>query len=274
MTRAILPAGFSYTHASMSPNFGVRLWWSLALAASAAATLASAQSVQTPVPIASGFGAGAYPGTVVVPIVIDTTEPIYPGKAARDGIEGKVLLDALVDAHGKVVDVRITTSAHPLLDEQAMKAVRKWKFLPGKVGGTPVPVVVPMSVTFYTIRDGEKVVRALTNSAALVPFLDDFPPDAVPFTTPGLVLPKVVRQVLPKYTSDAMQRKLQGIVNIEAVVGIDGTVTHTRVVTSLDRGGLDQQALQAARLWRFTPCRLHDTPIPCIIKMDLEFRIH
>ena len=70
----------------------------------------------------------------------------------------------------------------------------------------------------------------------------------------GIVLPRPIREVKPQYTADAMRAKVQGSVWIEAVVTPEGTVADARITKSLDRVfGLDEEALKAARQWRFVP---------------------
>jgi TonB family protein len=72
-----------------------------------------------------------------------------------------------------------------------------------------------------------------------------------------------------------MQAKIQGIVQVEAVVMPDGTVGDVRVLHSLDRNlGLDRQALEAARQWRFQPAMRNGKPVPIIVIIQLEFRLH
>ena len=70
----------------------------------------------------------------------------------------------------------------------------------------------------------------------------------------GVTTPAVIREVKPTYTSDAMRAKVQGSVWVQCVVQPDGTVTNATVVRSLDsRFGLDEEAVKAARQWRFRP---------------------
>lgn len=91
----------------------------------------------------------------------------------------------------------------------------------------------------------------------------------------GVTYPKVLREVRPVYTSEGMRAKTQGEVEIEAVVLADGSVGEVRVVKSLDRQfGLDEEALKAARQWRFTPCTRQGVAVNCKITIVLEFRIH
>ena len=64
----------------------------------------------------------------------------------------------------------------------------------------------------------------------------------------GVTLPRVLHEVKPQYTSDAMRAKVQGTVLLECVVRPDGSVGDVQVVRSLDSTfGLDQEAIKAAQ---------------------------
>src|SRR5437016_10283423 len=64
----------------------------------------------------------------------------------------------------------------------------------------------------------------------------------------GVMLPRVLREVKPQYTSDAMRAKVQGTVLLECVVQKDGSVGEVQVIRSLDSTfGLDAEAIKAAR---------------------------
>jgi TonB family protein len=68
--------------------------------------------------------------------------------------------------------------------------------------------------------------------------------------------PRLLTQVTPRYTGEALRNKIQGTVVLEAVITTDGCASQIRVVRSLDRGGLDDQAVAALQQWRFEPGRL------------------
>jgi protein TonB len=71
-----------------------------------------------------------------------------------------------------------------------------------------------------------------------------------------------------------MRQKIEGAVELEAIVGVDGSVTQVRVTKSLDNTyGLDQAAIDAARQWKFKPGTLEGTPVPVLITLILEFRL-
>jgi TonB family protein len=90
----------------------------------------------------------------------------------------------------------------------------------------------------------------------------------------GIELPRVIREVKPSYTADAMRAKVQGIVELEAVVLPDGTVGHVEVTRSLDRTfGLDQKAIEAVRQWRFAPGTRLGQPVPVLVTIELTFTL-
>jgi protein TonB len=79
--------------------------------------------------------------------------------------------------------------------------------------------------------------------------------------------------VKPSYTNDALLRRIQGSVFLELIVRRDGHPTDLRVIRSLDAGGLDQQAVEAVRQWRFNPGRLAGTPVDVLVTVVLDFSI-
>ena len=73
----------------------------------------------------------------------------YPEKAVHDGIQGKVLVDFIIDEKGKVTNVRVLKGAHPLLDDEAVRVVEaspNWK--PGRVRGEKVKTEMSIYVEF------------------------------------------------------------------------------------------------------------------------------
>jgi TonB family protein len=90
----------------------------------------------------------------------------------------------------------------------------------------------------------------------------------------GVENPRLVREVKPSYTADAMRAKIQGVVWLECVVLPDGTVGEVRVIRSLDPTfGLDQEAIKAAKQWRFAPGTRFGEPVPVLITIELTFTL-
>ena len=90
----------------------------------------------------------------------------------------------------------------------------------------------------------------------------------------GVSAPRLIREVKPTYTSDAMRARIQGMVRLQAIVLPDGSVGNARVVRSLDdRFGLDDEAVKAIKQWRFEPGRREGRAVPVIIEVELFFTL-
>jgi protein TonB len=90
----------------------------------------------------------------------------------------------------------------------------------------------------------------------------------------GVTLPRILREVKPAYTSDAMRAKVQGTVLLQCVVRPDGSVSDIQVIRSLDSVfGLDEEAKKAARQWRFAPGTRMGQAVPVQITIELMFTL-
>jgi len=81
------------------------------------------------------------------PRLIFGPEPVYPVLARQSRIAGAVVIDAVIDTQGNVVEMQ-TVSGQPLLALAAMEALRQWKYEPTILGGEPVPVRLLVTITF------------------------------------------------------------------------------------------------------------------------------
>lgn len=77
--------------------------------------------------------------------------PEYPEIARRASVEGTVILEAVLDATGRVESVRVLRS-QPLLNDAAIRAVRQWRYSPTELNGVPVPVLMTITVNFNLNR--------------------------------------------------------------------------------------------------------------------------
>lgn len=90
----------------------------------------------------------------------------------------------------------------------------------------------------------------------------------------GVSMPRLLREVKPNYTPDAMRTKVQGTVLLECIVNTKGEVTEVKVLRSLDATfGLDQEAIKAAKQWRFSPGARLGEPVPVVISIELRFTL-
>ncbi|TDI25435.1 MAG: energy transducer TonB [Acidobacteria bacterium] len=90
----------------------------------------------------------------------------------------------------------------------------------------------------------------------------------------GVETPRPIREIKPRYTAEAMRAKVQGAVWLEAVVLPDGSVGDVRIIRSLDRNfGLDDEAVKAAKQWRFIPGTRFGEPVAVLVTIELTFTL-
>jgi len=83
------------------------------------------------------------------PRLIHQIEPVYPHEARSKGVEGKVILQFVVNKSGHVTNIRIVSSAPKgVFDQRAKEAVSKWRFEPGMYRGKPVDSRVTLPIRF------------------------------------------------------------------------------------------------------------------------------
>jgi periplasmic protein TonB len=76
-----------------------------------------------------------------------SVQPDYPVLAKQEHISGTVVVNAVIDEHGNVVQAHIV-SGHPLLMTAALNAVLQWKYEPTLLNGTPVAIEMEVTVHF------------------------------------------------------------------------------------------------------------------------------
>lgn len=89
----------------------------------------------------------------------------------------------------------------------------------------------------------------------------------------GVRAPRVVYKVEPEFSDEARKNKFQGTVLLRVVVGVDGKPHEVSVQRSLGMG-LDEKAVEAARLWRFDPGTKDGLPVPVEVLLEVNFHLY
>jgi len=77
----------------------------------------------------------------------------------------------------------------------------------------------------------------------------------------------------PKYTAKARDAKLEGTVQLKVIIGTDGNATDIEIVKGV-RLGLDEQAVNAVRTWRFKPAvGPNGDPVATVVPIEVTFRM-
>ncbi len=90
---------------------------------------------------------GEYVYVEELPEAVTKVAPVYPDIAREAGVDGQVMVQALVGKDGHVKDVRVVKSI-PMLDAAAIAAVKGWVFKPALSNNKPVAVWVAVPVKF------------------------------------------------------------------------------------------------------------------------------
>jgi TonB family protein len=88
----------------------------------------------------------------------------------------------------------------------------------------------------------------------------------------GVTAPRPIYNPAPNYSEDARKSKLQGIVQLSLVVDAHGSPTHIQVIRSLGMG-LDENAVEMVRTWKFKPGTRNGVPVPVRMVLEVTFRL-
>ena len=210
------------------------------------ASIATAQTAQVP-PQAYRPGNG-----VTTPRLKHEVKPVYPPQAMNSGISGLVRMECVIQPDGTISDVKVVESLDPVVDAEAVRALKQWTFTPGFKDGKAVPVIVEIEMSFSMVR-GPRLGSSDVFQAG-----------------PGVILPVATESPRPDYPDAARSAGIRGSVTIDCVVLTDGTVGDARVSKPLDRA-LDAQAMKTLRRWRFHPGTKDGVAVPVQVSIEMTF---
>jgi periplasmic protein TonB len=79
--------------------------------------------------------------------LIDRIQPNYPPIARAVGVQGQVILRAIISRQGTIANLQVV-SGHPMLVKAAVDAVKQWRYRPYVLNGQPVEVETQITVNF------------------------------------------------------------------------------------------------------------------------------
>ena len=85
--------------------------------------------------------------------LIKETMPVYPPMARTARVEGVVVLEGTINVSGGVENLHVV-SGHPMLIDEAIRAVKKWKYRPAVLNGQPTPSPITVTVRFVLKYSG------------------------------------------------------------------------------------------------------------------------
>ena len=184
----------------------------------------------------------------------------YPPKAVKDSIQGRVVVQFLIDPQGCVGEVKVLRSVREDLDAEAVRVVKTLpKFVPGRMYGKAVSVWYTLPVTFKLQGKLEPAKPKDVEVKAKFPGGED-------------ALAQFLKEHI-KYPPKAAKKNIQGRVDVEFMVDKTGKVHGVRVVESADKD-LEKEALRVCRLLPdFIPASVNGEPVEVLFKLPIKFNI-
>ena len=87
-------------------------------------------------------------GQLQRPKLLTSVAAVYPPLARAQHVQGDVVIDALIDATGKVAATKVITG-NPLLQSAAVDSLRLWKYQPARLNGEAIPIHINVAITFH-----------------------------------------------------------------------------------------------------------------------------
>lgn len=208
------------------------------------------------------------------------THPKYPKDALRKGIEGKVELRAVIAPDGRPKDL-LVLSGDSEFSQNAIAAIRKWRFRPEMRQGRPVETTYKIQVRFNPmLQEANSDVE-----------LESPPPEPLPtaglakahrsdlgfeihrMSEPGMIAPKATYRVEPEFSEKMRIGPQQATVGIDVVVGADGLPQDPHVICSSDPDQNDN-AVAALKQWKFAPATKEGIPVAAEVVIEFSFKLH
>jgi TonB family protein len=161
-----------------------------------------------------------------------------------------VSLQFPVAADGAPGEIQVISGAGAAA-EAAIRAARQWRFDPARHNGDPISTTADVLLECGVPPDYERELHRVGGA---------------------VTAPKLLSKIEPSYTEPARTAKFQGSVMLQIEVGPYGYADRMRVTRPVGMG-LDVQALDAVRQWKFAPAMRGVSPVSFAATIEVNFRL-
>ena len=213
----------------------------------------------------------------------------YPEECRAKGIQGRVIIQFVVNKDGSIPEIKVLKSPHSLLSEEAIRVVKampKWK--PAKVKGEVVRSSFRLPINFKlagtqktdTITGQEKglkpemIVMAKPTGKPIEEDngIFDHPETNAEFPGGDMAMYKWIAEHI-KYPEECKAKGIQGRVHLTFVIETDGSVTNVKALRSPD-DRLSQEAIRVvSAMPKWKPATQMDKPVRCNYRLPIMFRL-
>ena len=197
----------------------------------------------------------------------------YPAEAIEKEIQGRVILQIIVEKDGTMTNAVVAKGVHPLLDNEALRVINqspKWE--PGKQNGEAVRVKYTLPVLFKlndkASENASKEEQNNPDENGVYQVCEEMPEFPGGMQECMKWLGKNI-----KYPTEAIEKGIQGRVILQMVVEKDGSITNAKVVRSVDPL-LDKEALRVINLSpKWTPAKHKGEAVKVRYTLPVMFRL-
>lgn len=194
----------------------------------------------------------------------------YPDSAKQAGVEGRVIVQFVVNREGTVEDLKVIEGVNEELNRAAMEAVKAQEFKPGRQDGEPVRVAMSIPVTFKLgdslpsnlDEPSAKRSRDAANDEVFMVVEDQ------PELKGGM---EAVQEAID-YPESAKEAGIDGQVIVQFVVNEDGQVEDPKVIRGVHEA-LNRAAVDAVREQIFEPGRQQGEPVSVQMSLPVKFTL-
>ncbi|MDQ2924447.1 MAG: energy transducer TonB [Acidobacteriota bacterium] len=221
------------------------------------AQTASTTELRTTVPAQTGKPIPQITSEVISGLMLTKVPPIYPARARRKGIQGVVVLHAIIGRDGHIRTLEVVSGPEELRGA-TLDAVRQWTYKPYLMNGLPTEVDTKISIN-YTLDAKADAADAEAGTATE----PDNVPSAetvkhIPRISSGMMQKMVLKKAPPVYPDSARERGIQGTVVLHAVIGKNGHVAKLEAISGPKE--LQDAAIDAVRRWTYRKYFLNGEP--------------
>ena len=91
-------------------------------------------------------------------------------------------------------------------------------------------------------------------------------------TAPGVTAPVAIETISPAYPEAARRARFEGVVVLEAIIGVDGLVRDVRILKGVNPV-LDPAALEAVKRWRYRAATIGTHPVAVYLQVVITFSL-
>ncbi len=193
---------------------------------------------------------------------------VYPSVAREAGIQGRVIVQFVVDETGAVTDPFIVRGIGGGADEEAIRVVRMMRFTPGTQRGQAVKVQMTLPVTFRL--SGEETGATPSRTASDLTAYDEV--DQTPKMLPNQKEAMDAMQAAIVYPAAAREAEMEGRVIVQFIVDEQGVVTDPFVVRGMG-AEVDDEAMRVIRTLRFEPAEKDGKTVKVRMTLPVTFRL-